>query len=136
MNAVMSGQTVMAALIGHALAVDKALNTLPMAIQMIGDDVRLDPGQHRVRAARAGSPGSGWAALGSLLGSLTFALGVWHGNFPLYCLGAVPAGLGFGISQHLRFAAAEVAAPEARAARHLAGAWPAACWRRSSGRRW
>ena len=34
MNAVMSGQTVMASLIGHALAVDKALNTLPMAIQM------------------------------------------------------------------------------------------------------
>ena len=34
MNAVMSGQTVMSALIGHALAVDKALNTLPMAIQM------------------------------------------------------------------------------------------------------
>ena len=34
MNAVMSGQTVMAALVGHSLAVDKSLNTLPMAIRM------------------------------------------------------------------------------------------------------
>ena len=36
MNAVMAGQVVMGSLVGHALAVDKALNTLPMAIQMIG----------------------------------------------------------------------------------------------------
>ena len=59
-------------------------------------------------------PGFWLGCLGSLAGSLTFALGVWYGNFPLYCLGAVPAGLGFGIAQHLRFAAAEVAAPDAR----------------------
>ena len=51
MNAMMAGQVVMASLIGHSLAVDKTLNTLPMAIQMTGDDVRLDPGQHGVRAA-------------------------------------------------------------------------------------
>ena len=36
MNAVMSGQTVMASLIGHKLSGGKALNTLPMAIQQIG----------------------------------------------------------------------------------------------------
>ena len=38
-----------------------------------------------------------------------------RGTFAIYCVGAVFAGLGFGIAQHLRFAAAEVAAPEARA---------------------
>ena len=38
-----------------------------------------------------------------------------RGNFEIYCVGAVFAGLGFGIAQHLRFAAAEVAAAEARA---------------------
>ena len=48
-------------------------------------------------------------------GSLTFALGVYTGNFVIYCLGAIPAGLGFGISQHLRFAAAEVADHHAKA---------------------
>ena len=36
---------------------------------------------------------------------------MWTGSFLLYCLGAVPAGLGFGIGQHYRFAAAEVATP-------------------------
>jgi predicted MFS family arabinose efflux permease len=51
----------------------------------------------------------------SIVGSLTFALAVWRADFVLYCFAALPAGLGFGISQHLRFAAAEVAAPEARA---------------------
>jgi MFS family permease len=60
-------------------------------------------------------PGFWLGCLGSLLGSLTFALGVWRGSFQIYCMGAVFAGLGFGIAQHLRFAAAEVAAPAARA---------------------
>ena len=39
-----------------------------------------------------------------LLGSLSFALGVWRRPLVLiYCLAAVPAGMGFGISQHLPF---------------------------------
>jgi MFS family permease len=114
MNAVMSGQTVMSALIGHALAVDKALNTLPMAIQMTATMTASIPAG--IVFARLGrKPGFWLGCIGSLLGSLTFALGVWRGNFEIYCVGAVFAGLGFGISQHLRFAAAEVAATEARA---------------------
>jgi predicted MFS family arabinose efflux permease len=65
--------------------------------------------------ARLGrKPGFWLGCLGSFVGSITYAFGVWHGSFPLYCLGAVPAGLGWGIAQHLRFAAAEVAAPDAR----------------------
>jgi len=111
---VMSGQTVMSALIGHALAVDKALNTLPMAIQMTAMMTASIPAG--IVFARLGrKPGFWLGCAGSLLGSLTFALGVWRGNFAIYCVGAVFAGLGFGIAQHLRFAAAEVAAPEARA---------------------
>lgn len=113
MNAVMSGQVVMASLIGNALSGNKALSTLPVAVQMT--------------AVMAGSIPAGivFSRLGrhagfrvgivlSLLGSLTFGLGVWERSFALYCLGAVPAGMGYGIAQHLRFAAAEVAAPEAR----------------------
>ena len=114
MNAVMSGQTVMSALIGHALAVDKALNTLPMAIQMTATMTASIPAG--IVFARLGrKPGFWLGCVGSLCGSLTFALGVWLGNFQVYCAGAACAGLGFGIAQHLRFAAAEVAAPEKRA---------------------
>ena len=114
MNAVMSGQTVMSALIGHSLAVDKALNTLPMAIQMTATMTASIPAG--IVFARLGrKPGFWLGCAGSLLGSLTFALGVWTRNFQIYCIGAVFAGLGFGIAQHLRFAAAEVAASEARA---------------------
>jgi len=114
MNAVMSGQTVMSALIGHALAVDKALNTLPMAIQMTATMTASIPAG--IVFARLGrKPGFWLGCAGSLLGSLTFALGVWTQIFEVYCVGAVFAGLGFGIAQHLRFAAAEVAASEARA---------------------
>jgi MFS family permease len=114
MNAVMAGQTVMSALIGHSLAVDKALNTLPMAIQMTATMVASIPAG--IIFARLGrKPGFWLGCLGSLCGSVVFALGVWLGNFQVYCIGAVFAGLGFGIAQHLRFAAAEVAAPEARA---------------------
>src|SRR5579863_1567325 len=114
MNSVTAGQTVMSALVGHALAVDKALNTLPMAIQMTATMAASIPAG--IVFARLGrKPGFLLGCAGSLLGSLIFALGVWRGNFEIYCVGAAFAGLGFGISQHLRFAAAEVAASAARA---------------------
>ena len=93
---------------------DKALNTLPMAIQMTATMTASIPAG--IVFARLGrKPGFWLGCIGSLFGSLTFALGLWRGNFEIYCVGAVFAGLGFGISQHLRFAAAEVAATEARA---------------------
>jgi MFS family permease len=103
MNAVMSGQTVMSALIGHSLAVDKALNTLPMAIQMTATMTASIPAS--VVFARMGrKPGFWLGCAGSVAGSLIFALGVWTGNFETYCVGAACAGFGFGISQHMRFA--------------------------------
>ncbi|WP_376094102.1 MFS transporter [Roseomonas sp. CCTCC AB2023176] len=113
MNASVVGQVAMSALIGHSLADDKALATLPMALQMAATMAASIPaGMVFARLGRR--PGFFLGATGALLGSLTFAAGVWQGNFVLYCLGAIPAGLGFGISQHYRFAAAEVAAPAYR----------------------
>ncbi|MEO8715785.1 MAG: MFS transporter [Acetobacteraceae bacterium] len=113
MNAVMSGQVVMASLIGHALAADKALSTLPMAIQMTAVMAGSIPAG--IVFARLGRRAGFWLGIVlALAGSLTFGLGIWRHSFAIYCLGAVPAGMGFGISQHLRFAAAEVAAPNAR----------------------
>jgi MFS family permease len=113
MNAVMSGQTVMASLVGYKLS-GTALNTLPMAIQMIAVmSASLVAGYAFPRLGRRGGFWLGCAIM--MCGSLTFALGVYTRNFPLYCFGAIPAGLGFGISQHLRFAAAEVADSHAKA---------------------
>jgi MFS family permease len=113
MNAVMSGQTVMASLVGYKLS-GTALNTLPMAIQMIAVmSASLVAGYAFPRLGRRGGFWLGCAIM--MCGSLTFAAGVYTRNFPLYCFGAIPAGLGFGISQHLRFAAAEVADQHAKA---------------------
>jgi MFS family permease len=112
-NAVMSGQTVMASLVGYRLS-GTALNTLPMAIQMVA--VMTASIVAGYAFPRIGRRGGFWFGCGMMmLGSLTFALGIYSGNFVIYCLGAIPGGLGFGILQHLRFAAAEVADQDAKA---------------------
>jgi MFS family permease len=113
MNAVMSGQIVMASLVGYKLS-GSALNTLPLAIQMVA--VMLASVVAGYAFPRWGRRGGFWLGCGIMVcGSLIFALGVSTGNFVIYCLGAIPAGVGFGLSQHLRFAAAEVADPHAKA---------------------
>ncbi|MDB5370034.1 MAG: transporter [Roseomonas sp.] len=113
MQAATVGQIAMAALIGYSLAGDKALATLPIAIQMAATMAASIPaGMIFARLGR--KPGFVLGACAAGLGSLTFAAGIWQGSFPLYCLGALPAGIGFGISQHYRFAAAEVATPAYR----------------------
>ena len=112
-NAIMSGQTIMAALVGFKLS-GSALNTLPMAIQMVA--VMCASVIASYVFSRYGRKAGFWLGCTvSFCGSLVFALGVYTENFPLYCLGAIPAGLGHGIGQHLRFAAAEVADSHARA---------------------
>lgn len=113
MGASMIGQVAMGALIGHSLAEDKSLATLPMALQMLATMAASIPAG-LVFARFGRKAGFVMGALAALAGSLTFALGVWRGDFLTYCLGAIPAGLGFGISQHYRFAAAEVASAEYR----------------------
>lgn len=113
MGASMIGQVAMSALIGHSLAEDKSLATLPMALQMLATMTASIPAG--IIFARLGRrAGFLVGALAALAGSLIFALGVWKGDFLIYCLGAIPGGIGFGISQHYRFAAAEVASTEYR----------------------
>jgi MFS family permease len=113
MNSAVVGQATMGALIGYSLVANKSLATLPMALQMTATMAASIPaGMVFARLGR--KAGFLLGAVGSLLGSLTFALGVWEGSFLIYCLGAIPSGLGFGIAQHYRFAAAEVASPAYR----------------------
>ena len=102
----------MSALIGHALAATSSwprCRTPPDG----GHHGGLGPGRPHLRAPR---PQEGFllGACAAFVGALAFALGVWEQSFGLYCLAAVPAGLGFGIGQHYRFAAAELASPAAR----------------------
>ena len=112
MNAIMSGQTIMATLTGHNLS-GTALNTLPMAIQMVS--VMCASVLASQVFSRFGRKPGFWLGCGiAFSGSFVFAAGIYTHSFLLYCLGAIPAGLGFGIAQHLRFAAAEVADAESK----------------------
>jgi len=113
MNASVVGQVAMGALVGYSLADDKLLATLPMGVQMLATMCASIPAG--IIFGRLGRrAGFLVGAAGSFFGALTFAAGVWMGDFWLYTAGAVPAGIGFGIAQHYRFAAAEVASPAYR----------------------
>jgi MFS family permease len=113
MNASVVGQIAMAPLIGHSLAEDKSLATLPLGLQMLATMAASIPAG--IIFARLGrKAGFMLGAVGTFTGSIIFGLGIWHADFWLYCLGALPTGLGFGIAQHYRFAAAEVATPAYR----------------------
>lgn len=108
------GQVIMATLIGHSLATDKSLATLPMALQMAGTmSASIPAGIIFSRLGRR--TGFLLGALASLFGIALFFAGVLTASFPLFCAGALPLGIGFGIGQHYRFAAAELAPPGARA---------------------
>ncbi|HVB68621.1 MAG TPA: MFS transporter, partial [Acetobacteraceae bacterium] len=113
MNSVTAGQVVMAALVGHALSSDQALTTLPLAIQMVSVMAGSIPAGF-VFGRLGRRPGFWLGTALSICGSLIYALGLWRGSFALYCLGAIPGGMGYGIAQHLRFAAAEAATVEQR----------------------
>ncbi|MGG5885506.1 MFS transporter [Falsiroseomonas sp. HC035] len=113
MNASVVGQVAMGALVGYSLASDKSLATLPLALQMVATMAASIPAG--IIFARLGRRvGFFVGAAGSFIGALTFALGIWMGDFWVYSAGAIPAGIGFGIAQHYRFAAAEVASPAYR----------------------
>ncbi len=113
MNTVMAGQTIMASLVGYHLIGSTGLNTLPMAVQQIGVMCASIPAG--IIFARYGRKAGFWMGCAvAMCGSLMFAYGVWTDNFLFYVLAAFPAGIGHGVSQHFRFTAAEVAAPEAR----------------------
>lgn len=113
MNASVVGQVAMGGLVGYSLATDKSLATLPLALQMVATMAASIPAG--IIFARFGRrAGFLMGTIGAFCGALTFALGIWMADFWVYALGALPAGVGFGIAQHYRFAAAEVATPAYR----------------------
>lgn len=113
-NASGIAQVSMSSLVGYALASDKSLATLPFAIQMGGTMAASIPAG--IIFARLGRrAGFIVGNLSSLFGCGVLFYAVLTANFPLFCFGSLPMGIGFGIGQHYRFAASEVADPTARA---------------------
>ncbi|WP_144184947.1 MFS transporter [Elioraea rosea] len=107
-QAAMSGQVAMSALIGHSLAGDKALATLPMAVQMAATMAASIPASWMF--ARLGRRIGFSAGATSHLVSLALAvIALWQASFGLYLLSTAFGGLAFGIAMHYRFAAAEAA---------------------------
>jgi len=96
------------AIIGNILATDKALSTLPVALQMTGMMCATIPAA--LLMARIGRRGGFWAgaAIGAI-GGVIAGLAVWEGAFALFCLGTFLIGSSNGFAQQYRFAAAEAA---------------------------
>jgi MFS family permease len=112
-NAISIMQVAMSALIGYSLASDKTMATVPYALQMVGTMISAIPaGMVFARFGRRA--GFLFGATASLIGMVLFGLGVWQESFWLYAAGSIPMGMGVGIGQQYRFAAAEVAAPAQR----------------------
>ena len=105
------------AIIGNMLAANKALSTVPVALQQTGMMCATIPAA--LLMARIGRRGGFWtgAALGAS-GGVVAGTAVWLASFPLFCLGTLMIGSSNGFAQQYRFAAAE-AADEAFRARAI-----------------
>jgi MFS family permease len=98
-----------AAIVGNTLAADKALSTLPVAIQMTGTMLATVPAA--LLMARIGRRGGFWAgtAIG-VAGAAIATLAIFAESFPLFCTGTLLIGANTGFVQQYRFAASEAAA--------------------------
>ena len=96
------------AIIGNMLALNKALATLPVALQQTGMMCATIPAA--LLMGRIGRRGGFWtgAAIG-VSGGIVAGLAVWAASFPLFCLGTLLIGSSNGFAQQYRFAAAEIA---------------------------
>jgi len=96
------------ALVGYSLAEDKALATLPLALQFAATMVATMPASLLMQrwGRRAGfSLGAGFA----LVSGLVSAQGIFMASFPLFCLGSALFGVATAHAFYYRFAAADTA---------------------------
>ena len=107
-NSAMTLQVTLGGLVGSILATDKALATLPVTCVVAGTALSTIPASMLMR--RVGRKlGFMFGAVVAIGGSLLAALGVYHGSFWLFCLGAFIFGISAAYVQLYRFAAADVA---------------------------
>ncbi len=100
-------------LVGYALAEEKTLATLPLALMFLTRMVTTIPASLFMQrfGRRLGFMTS--AVIG-LAGAVVTTLGILLSNFSLFCFGAALLGIPNGFGQFYRFAAAEVASEEFR----------------------
>jgi len=96
------------AIVGSMLTPDKALSTLPIAVQMTGMMTATVPAAFLM--AKVGRRQGFWtgAAVGAF-GAAVASFGIFQASFVLFCTGTFLLGIHNGFSQQYRFAAAEVA---------------------------
>jgi len=102
------------ALVGHQLADDKSLATLPIALQFLATMLTTIPASMLMKRAGRRAGFTLGVAIG-MLGAAVSAWGVWIGDFWVFALGGIPLGVFNGFGQFYRFAAADAAAAEDRA---------------------
>ncbi|WP_244157235.1 MFS transporter [Phytopseudomonas argentinensis] len=94
------------ALIGLQLSPYNSLATLPLALLVLGNLLATHPlSLYMQRHGRR--PGLRLGAAAGMFGGLISALGVWLGDFLLFCLGALPIGVYQASAMYYRFAALE-----------------------------
>jgi len=101
------------ALVGHMLAENKALATLPIALQWVGIALCTVPASYVM--SKIGRQG-GFMVAGVVvcLGAGLAILGLYERGFATYSVGSLLLGAGQGFAWYYRFAAAEVSPPEWR----------------------
>ena len=100
-----------AALVGYALAEDKSLATLPLALQLFAGMCATIPASFLMdRIGRRAGFQIG-AALG-LCGAIISTFAIVNENFFWFCFGAVPLGLFRGFAVYYRLAAVDHVTPE------------------------
>ena len=101
-------------LAGLSLAPYAALATLPVTCWVLGGAISTMPASfHMKRVGRQRGMTTGTAF--AFIGALICATAIWTRNFWLLCLGTLLWGAYNAYGQYYRFAAADLAAPEARA---------------------
>ena len=107
----MTGMSIVAttaSIVGSMLAPDKALSTLPIAVQMTGLMSATIPAA--LLMARIGRRPGFWIGAGlGATGATIAAVAIWHASFFWFCAGTFLLGAYNGVGQQYRFAAAEAA---------------------------
>ena len=97
-----------ASIVGSLLAPDRALSTLPIAVQMTGMMAATIPAA--LLMARIGRRPGFWIGAGiGASGAAIATIAVLHANFALFCVGTFFLGAYNGTAQQYRFAASEIA---------------------------
>lgn len=100
-----------AAIIGSHLATNKALATLPLALQFVAVMLTTIPAS-MLMASIGRKLGFLLATLIGLSGAACGVIGIYQESFLLFCIGAIGTGMYTGFGNYFRFAATEVSPPD------------------------